>query len=90
MLANHRLPVESLRYLNIDYEKRICPHCHLEIGDEYHYLFKCPKFQVKRNKLPIYFTDKPSMFKYKELFNITDKNTLIRLCSFIKDILRSF
>jgi hypothetical protein len=41
--TNHKLPFENGRWKNIARENRICPLCNNgEIGDEFHYLFKCP------------------------------------------------
>ena len=40
-LCNHRLPIETGRWLNIPREERICIICNQRcIGDEFHFLFK--------------------------------------------------
>jgi hypothetical protein len=44
-ITNHKLPVENGRWKNIARENRICPLCNNgDIGDEFHYLFKCQYF----------------------------------------------
>jgi hypothetical protein len=47
--TNHKLPVENGRWKSIARENRICPLCNNgEIGDEFHYLFKCQYFGNQR------------------------------------------
>ena len=47
--TNHKLPVENGRWKNIARENRICLLCNNgEIGDEFHYLFKCQYFGNQR------------------------------------------
>ena len=45
---NHRLPVELGRWSSIPLSERICLLCNSEIGDEFHYIFKCPHFSESR------------------------------------------
>ena len=41
-LSNHKLPVERMRYGEVDREDRKCTVCNRnEVGDEWHYLTKC-------------------------------------------------
>ena len=45
-ISAHKLPVECGRYKNIPYDLRLCNFCDLnEVGDEYHYLFRCKNNQ---------------------------------------------
>ena len=40
--CNHKLPIETGRYTNIEIHLRVCRLCNfISIGDEYHYLFLC-------------------------------------------------
>ena len=43
-LGNHKLAVETLRYVRpkIQYDDRKCALCRLEVENEIHFLFKCP------------------------------------------------
>ena len=89
--ANHKLPVEvySWSYFNKERKERICNLCNLEdIGDEYHYVLKCPIFDDLR-KLYIrkYFYVKPSVYKFIELMKMEDKHTLFKMARFFKDIM---
>ena len=47
--GSHKLPISIQRYLPID-EQNSCPYCSHEVGDEYHFILVCPKFQVNRAK----------------------------------------
>ena len=43
--CNHRLPIQQGRYSGIDRRERFCTLCDCnDIGDEFHYFFKCPFF----------------------------------------------
>jgi hypothetical protein len=58
-LSNDSLPIQKLRYTNVDREDRICTLCDAnEIGDEFHYLFCCNCQVLKDTRtelLPKYF-----------------------------------
>ena len=43
-LSNHKLNIETDRYDKILRCDRICPVCGLNIEDEIHFLFNCPKY----------------------------------------------
>ncbi len=46
---NHRLPVVAGRYSGRPRSERLCNLCNLDdLGDEYHYLMKCPFFHTHR------------------------------------------
>ncbi len=84
---NHKLPVETGRYRNIEYKDRLCTKCHSEVGDKYHYLFSCPFFKSERLKyIKPHYRNKSNILKYKELLGHTDKKILQNLCKFIKVI----
>ena len=49
---NHFLPVTKNRFREVDKRELLCGLCPLqEIGDEFHYLLKCPFFSNLRKKL---------------------------------------
>ena len=49
--SNHKLPIETGRYLNILRENRLCTLCLAnDIGDEYHYMFICEFFKDVRER----------------------------------------
>ena len=43
-LSNHKLNIKTVRYDKILRCDRICPVCGLNIEDEIHFLFNCPKY----------------------------------------------
>ena len=49
--TNHKLPIETGRWNNIDRVNRICTNCdNIAIGDEYHYIMECEYFSNFRNR----------------------------------------
>jgi hypothetical protein len=88
---NHRLPVEANVYrTDIDTDK--CTLCDTqEVGDEFHYLFKCPSFAIDRQLYikKIYWNN-PSAVKFSSVMNCKKRNELINLCKFISIILDKF
>ena len=86
--TNHKLPVENGRWKNIARENRICPLCNNgEIGDEFHYLFKCQYFGNQRK---IYIKKNIrinlNIIKFKLLMASTSKVELQKLCRFVRII----
>ena len=69
--CNHRLPIETGRWSNIDRHLRICTMCDRKsIGDEYHYIMECTYFSNERKiLLPSRFHKNHNTFKFKELMN---------------------
>jgi len=48
-ISNHKHNIETGRYDKISRCDRICPVCSLNIEDEIHFLFNCPKHSSIRN-----------------------------------------
>lgn len=90
--ANHRLPVEVLRWEGVPHRERTCHLCDaLDIADEFHYLLRCNHFaEERRNLIKPYYFRRPNILKYKELMNVTSSAKLNKLCQFIKVILKHF
>ena len=90
--ANHKMPIVIGRYSNIPVDERICNICQLnEIGDEFHYLFKCSYFNEHRCKfVKRYYYIHPNMHKMTQLFNDTNDKELINLAKFINIIITHF
>ena len=85
--ANHKLPIEKGRYRNLPREERKCSLCDLDrIGDEFHFLLECKKFDDIRAKyLPKHFYVRPNYFKYSQLLSTHSKKKLLNLGKFIKE-----
>ena len=91
-LRNHKLPIEKGIYNDTPRNERICLLCNsTEIGDEFHYLFKCSVMNDKRKMLlKRCYYNKPNILKFKELFCTTNKPTLLKLTKFAKYIMQTF
>ena len=75
-ISSHHLDVETGRYTRpiTPRHLRICKNCNLEeIGDEFHFLLKCPKFQQQRQEL---FYE---LSEICEIRNNLDHNTMIKI-----------
>ena len=48
-ISNHKLNIETGRYDKISRCDRFCPVCGLNIEDEIHFLFDCPKYSSVRD-----------------------------------------
>ena len=88
--GSHNLPISIEIYKPID-ERNLCPLCHDDHGDEYHYIMTCTAFDKTRARfLDAKFRMKPNTIKFRELFSSPDKVVLVKLCKFIKIILHIF
>ena len=89
-MLSHKLPIQRGRVLNIPYNERLCTLCDRhEIGDEFHYIFICPRLQTERKQfLKKYFNHKPNALKLHILFNTNNK--LAKLATFVKFIMSNF
>ncbi len=86
--ANHRLPIETGRFSNIEYKNRTCQECREDIGDEYHYLMKCPVFDIERKKyLTAHYRKHPNMIKYIQLMTCDNVSVLNKICTFMNIIM---
>ena len=90
--ANHKLPIETGRWDGTEIDKRICPLCDLnDIGDEYHYICKCPYFDAERIRfIKPFFTNRPSMFKVGTLLGSTNESEMKKVCQFARVIFFKF
>ena len=88
---NNKLPINKYRFDKTNIDKS-CQLCNIgDLGDEFHYLFKCKHFEKDRKLfLAEYYFKRPNTLKMNELFNLDDIKTLINLCKFIKIILDKF
>ena len=82
-----RSVIEHDRYANIERDVRFCKLCNLrEIGDEFHYLLKCPLFKVdQRRYLKKYFYENTNTIKFHQLMNSSGK-TLIKLANLTRKV----
>lgn len=90
--GNHKLPVETGRWDGLDISERKCSLCTLnDIGDEFHYVLKCPYFHTERQiYLKSYYTQRPNMLKFGELLKTNSESVLTKLSKFTHIILQAF
>ena len=87
---NHRLPVEIGRWSSIPLNERMCFFCDTEIGDEFHYIFKCPQFSESRSSyIKPFYRRHPNTYKYNLLMNSNNKKVLGNLCKFIDNVMKT-
>ena len=81
---NHRFPVELGRWYGKPLNERICHFCNSDLGDEYHYLLACSKFDMERKQyLKPYYYKRPNVLKYHEIMNTKNDSLLKNICRFI-------
>jgi hypothetical protein len=92
--GNSKLPVEIGRYQqsHIPYSERKCHLCSMnDIGDELHYLLKCPLFQSMRRKyIPVKYYYRPNVIKFQELLTNETAEIQKNLSIFARHILLFF
>ena len=87
---NHMLPVETGRWRRIPRENRKCHLCHLDVGDEYHYVLTCNFLNnLRRLYIDRKFVVRPNAIKFSMLLNTNSPAKLRKLCIFIKSIFES-
>ena len=75
---------------NTPYNDRKCIAC-ADIGDEYHYLFICPKFVSDRTKyIDEYYRKIPCMAKMIKLISASELTQLKHFCIFCSKIMKTF
>lgn len=90
-LSNLKFPIETGRWTNIPRDNRICTKCQSgEVGDEYHYLFKCECIeivQLRNRYIPSYYTIFPNEVKMIGLLKLCHIELLTNVCIFLKNII---
>ena len=92
----HNLPVCQNKFAKPDApaqpKLRFCSLCNLnEIGDEFHYIFKCRAFAAKRKQLiQPYFVTRPNVIKFQELFESSDPDVLMKLAKFTQIVMKAY
>ena len=84
--VNHKLAIETGRYININREFRYCELCNMnKLGDEYHLFFECVNANVVRNRERYLPNVTPNMFGLISIMkSINDKSMGSRIASFFK------
>ena len=90
--GSNRLPINSGRFYNTPRNERYCPLCNFQkLGDEFHYLFECNKFESERKKyLALSLRTRPNTLKMYQLFNSESVSVLSKLAKFCYIIMKNF
>ena len=92
-LSNHKLPVETGRYINLERNEHLCIFCDMNtLGDEYHYIMECSNAEiakVRKTVIPRYFRNHINMIKFAYLMNqmSLNPNTCFKLGKLVKCIM---
>jgi len=88
-MCNNVLSIERGRWFRQYINTRKCTLCNTnEVGDECHYISKCPFFTEDRNSiLPTILCRNPNMYTVHTLMDIVKKRNILELCTFISIIL---
>ena len=93
--SNHKFPIEVLRYSGVPENERKCPYClnlnnlSVKLGDEYHFLLECPKFENERKKyIPKKYYARPNMYKYQTLITSNKIKDLKNLGAFMAILIK--
>ena len=84
-LSSHQLNIETGRHRNIERLERKCKICNLgDLEDEYHFTLVCRAYgDLRKQYLPKFYYDKPSVFKFISLLNSTKLKILNNLALYI-------
>lgn len=76
--CNHKLPIETGRWSNIERFHRICLLCNKNtLGDEYHFVMECRAFSIFRNKLiEEKYSSNVDTYKFGKLMNTIEIDSL--------------
>ena len=85
-MSSHRLAIESGRWVRptrIPVDDRKCTLCEV-LEDEYHFVIECNRYvELRKKYIPKYYWQRPSMIKFVELLNTTNKKLLRNLSIYI-------
>ena len=70
-ISNHKLNIETGRYDKISRCDRICLVCDLNIEDEIHFLFNCPKYSSIRDDVFITIENRIPDYKHIPISTLT-------------------
>ena len=88
-MSNHKLAVERGRYRDIPRNERVCDLCDANtLGDEFHFLLKCSKFEnIRKYYIPRKYWRRPNIISFCNLLNC--KLLKVKLAKFVKEAFKS-
>ena len=91
-MCNNRLPIETGRWVGLERNQCVCNLCNNgDTGDEFHYIFRCSYFSVKR-KHYIGFSNLmgANTLDFASIMCEQDINILTKLCIFVNIVMKHF
>ena len=83
-LSSHSLSIETGRYHNSVQTNRLCPICHTDIEDEFHFILKCPMYNdLRKLYIKPFYYERPPVFKSIHLFTTVNLKELCNLGRFL-------
>ena len=93
-VSNHKLPIHAQRFLNISRGERVCVMCDAgEIGDEYHYIFKCKDERIVNERIKAlspYQIKNPNAIKYRSIMCTPSKKKMKNIARFLLFLITLF
>ena len=88
--GNNHLPIEKGRWSGIERSERKCKMCFLnEVGDEFHYLFRCNAFDKERtHTLTMSQCRNPHIYTFRNM-NTNSTKKLIKLAKFLFIVMKN-
>ena len=89
--GNNHLTIEKGRWSGIESSKRKCKMCFLnEVGDEFHYLFRCNAFDKERTHTPTRSQYRnPNIYTFRNIMNTNSTKKLIKLAKFLFIVMKN-
>ena len=88
--SNHKLKIETGRYLGLPADQRKFTFCHLdEVDDECHFLSRCSFHNQERTTLETDIGYDPSTLELKTLLNKTDDKSILAVATYISTCFRN-
>ena len=76
-LSSHYLSIETGRWHNIVQTNRLCPVCHTDIEDEFHFILKCPMCNhLRKLYIKPFYYERPLVFKLIQLFTTANSKEI--------------
>ena len=91
-MCNNCLPVETGRWIGLERNLRKCNLCNTDdIGDEFHYMFKCPFFSSERRKY-LGFSNNTNaiVLDFQNIMSEQDTSQLTKLCIYVSIVMKQF
>ena len=85
-VSSHRLQIEAGRWVKpnrIPVNERVCVFCNV-LEDEFHFVLECKQYaSLRTTYISKYYWNRPSMVKFIDLINTTNKTVCLKLSVFI-------